>query len=230
MFNFKLIGTQLGEGLKLLRSYNEINRAALAVFEFEVESHPNGSITSSKSQLVFDWVMTLADQQIDEARKIILLEDFVAVLTPDNSPLRNIVKLSAPRNSASFWQLIHPSIERIAKRKYDDGHFADAVESAFKDVNSRVKAYVKGKTGEELDGASLMTTAFSVKNPIIMLGDLTTESGDNMQKGYMQIFAGAMTGIRNPKAHENIIIDDQRAIHFLFLASLLMSKLDEAGT
>ncbi|MBA7577516.1 hypothetical protein ES708_19369 [subsurface metagenome] len=43
----------------------------------------------------------------------------------------------------------------------------------------------------------------------------------------MQIFSGAMTGIRNPKAHENITIDSQRAIHFLFLASLLMFKIDE---
>jgi hypothetical protein len=50
-----------------------------------------------------------------------------------------------------------------------------------------------------------------------------------MQQGYMQIFAGSMTGIRNPKAHENISIDSVRAVHFLFLASLLMAKLDEAN-
>jgi len=43
----------------------------------------------------------------------------------------------------------------------------------------------------------------------------------------MQIFAGAMTGIRNPKAHANIVIDRNRAIHLLFLASLLFFKLDE---
>ena len=45
----------------------------------------------------------------------------------------------------------------------------------------------------------------------------------------MEIFAGAMTGIRNPKAHSNIIdIDEKRAIHLIYLASLLMYKLDEA--
>jgi len=42
-----------------------------------------------------------------------------------------------------------------------------------------------------------------------------------------RIARGAMTGIRNPKAHENITIDSRRAIHFLFLASLLMFKIDE---
>ena len=38
-----------------------------------------------------------------------------------------------------------------------------------------------------------------------------------------------MTGIRNPKAHSNITIDPLRAIHFLYLASLLMYRIDEAG-
>jgi len=37
-----------------------------------------------------------------------------------------------------------------------------------------------------------------------------------------------MTGIRNPKAHANVEIRHERAVHFLFLASLLMFKLDEA--
>ena len=48
------------------------------------------------------------------------------------------------------------------------------------------------------------------------------------QLGYMEIFAGTMTGIRNPKAHSNIVIDEERGTHLLYLASLLMYKLDEA--
>ncbi|BAM05862.1 hypothetical protein LFE_0134 [Leptospirillum ferrooxidans C2-3] len=43
----------------------------------------------------------------------------------------------------------------------------------------------------------------------------------------MEIFAGSMTGIRNPKAHEIVSIDSTRAIHFLFLASLEMNRLDD---
>lgn len=127
------------------------------------------------------------------------------------------------------WSLIHPSITAIAKRRFDDGHFADAVESALKEVNKRVKDHVKAQTGNELDGADLMCNAFSLKRPVITLADLTTETGKSIQQGYMQMFAGAMTGIRNPKAHENVIIDDGRAIHFLFVASLLMYKLDEVS-
>ncbi len=128
-----------------------------------------------------------------------------------------------------FWSVIHQVIMSVSRQKFSDGHFADAVESALKEINKRVKDYVKAKTGDELDGARLMNRTFSLEKPIIVLDDLQTVSGQDIQKGYMQIFAGSMTGVRNPKAHENITIEAERAVHFLFLCSLLMFKLDGAG-
>ena len=44
----------------------------------------------------------------------------------------------------------------------------------------------------------------------------------------MQIFAGSMIGIRNPKAHGNQYLDKESAYKRLILASLLMDKIDEA--
>ena len=72
-----------------------------------------------------------------------------------------------------------------------------------------------------------MHTAFSPNSPIIVLDDLSTSTGKDIQQGYMELYAGAMSGIRNPKAHGNILIDEKRAIHLLFVASLLFYKLDE---
>jgi len=43
----------------------------------------------------------------------------------------------------------------------------------------------------------------------------------------MQIMAGSMTGIRNPKAHGNLNPDSTKALHLICLASLLMHRLDE---
>ena len=128
-----------------------------------------------------------------------------------------------------FWTLIHPAIVGVAKSRFDSGHYADCAEAALKHINTVVKAKVKRKTGQELDGAALMNKAFSVNNPIITIDDISTQSGKDIQQGYMQIFAGAMIGIRNPKAHDVIVIDRERAIHFIFLASLLMHTLDMAG-
>jgi len=129
--------------------------------------------------------------------------------------------------SNTFWDLLHPKIVEVSKSRFEAKHFADSVEAAFKEINSIVKVIAKEKTGQEYDGVDLMNKAFSLQNPIIVLDDLSTETGKNIQKGYMQIFSGAIAAIRNPKAHENITIDSNRAIHFLFLASLLMFKIDE---
>jgi uncharacterized protein (TIGR02391 family) len=127
-----------------------------------------------------------------------------------------------------FWPLIHPKVRALAKERFLSKHYADAVESAFKALNAEIRDRVRTKTGEELDGASLMNKTFSPNAPILVLDDLTTKSGRDTQLGYMQIFAGSMTGIRNPKAHDILQITPERAIHFLFLVSLLWGKLDEA--
>lgn len=128
----------------------------------------------------------------------------------------------------SFWHTIHPKITEHARPRFMAGLLADAVEAAAKEINDTVKSIVKQRIGKELDGSPLMKQAFSVNNPIIFLGDLSTISGRDEQVGYMEIFSGTMTGIRNPKAHANMVIDEKRAIHLIYLTSLLMFKLDEA--
>ncbi len=45
----------------------------------------------------------------------------------------------------------------------------------------------------------------------------------------MNIFVGAMSAIRNPKAHENMNPDEIKTRHLLQLSSLLFIKLEEAG-
>lgn len=127
----------------------------------------------------------------------------------------------------NVWNLLHPEITKIARPRFDATHYADSVEAALKEVNEVVKRIVQKATGQELDGSALMQRALSLDKPIITLADLSTENGRNIQKGYIQIFSGAITGIRNPKAHKNITIDKNRAIHLLFLASLLMFKVTE---
>ena len=95
-----------------------------------------------------------------------------------------------------------------------------------KALNNEVKSIVRSRSGQEMDGATLMHAAFSLKNPIIVLADLSTQTGKDQQQGYMELFAGAMSAVRNPKAHDNVTIAPERAIHFLFLASMLWTTLD----
>lgn len=129
--------------------------------------------------------------------------------------------------ASGLWKLLYPKVTEIAQPRFEAGHYADAVEAVFKELNSVVKTLFREATGEELDGVPLMRRAFTPSKPVLILDDLTTESGRNIQQGYMDLFAGSMAGIRNPKAHENVMISAERAAHHLTLASLLFAKLEE---
>lgn len=131
---------------------------------------------------------------------------------------------------ADVWEDIHPQIRKVSKKLYEDGHYAESAENAFKEINSRVKKLFILKCPNEkvLDGATLMTTVFSENGPLIEFCDRTSESGKNIQKGFMMMMAGAMAGLRNPKAHENLTIAEADAMRQLMFASMLMCMIDEA--
>lgn len=78
------------------------------------------------------------------------------------------------------------------------------------------------------DGDTAMTTVFSPNNPMVMFGENSSDSGKNIQKGFMQMLAGAISALRNPKAHENIPLTADDAMRRLIFASMLMYKIDEA--
>ena len=126
-----------------------------------------------------------------------------------------------------IWVLIHPLIAEVSKKRMKDGYYADAVEAACKTLNARVRDIVLDQTGEELDGAGLMRKAFSPGNPIIRIASPASKSGHDTQQGYMDMFAGVMTGIRNPKAHDNETITKEDALRKLMLISLLMYRIDD---
>lgn len=125
------------------------------------------------------------------------------------------------------WTLLHPKVQVLAEKRFRVGYYADAVEAVLKELAATVRDLVIQRGGPELDGVALMQTAFSPKNPIIVLADQRTQSGRDMQRGYMDLFAGTMAAIRNPKAHGNVAITPERALHLLFLASSLWHTLDE---
>ena len=72
-----------------------------------------------------------------------------------------------------------------------------------------------------------MRKAFSPEHPIICVAPLSSKTGKDTQRGYMDIFAGVMSGIRNPKAHENENISIDDALRILIFLSHLMFIIDQ---
>ena len=126
-----------------------------------------------------------------------------------------------------FDALISDQQIRLASRKlFIDKHYTSAVEKAFVCVNNAVKDQ-SGRTAT--DGADLMRTVFSANSPILKLNAFQTRTEKDEQQGYMDIFAGCMTGIRNPRAHEHNLADKPEvALELITLANHLMRMLNAA--
>ena len=113
-----------------------------------------------------------------------------------------------------------------SRQLFADGHYARAVEEAFKCLNNAVKD--KSEI-YDLDGAGLMRTAFSANSPVLKLNLFRSQSDRDEQQGYMDLFAGSMTGIRNPRAHEHRLEDEPEvALEVIVFANHLMRKLEAA--
>jgi uncharacterized protein (TIGR02391 family) len=118
----------------------------------------------------------------------------------------------------------HPRIVKASKSQFKSGHYADAIFNAFRCI----EVFAKEKSGLTGSGADLMHRIFNQNKPVIKLNKMQNEVEIDEQAGFRFIYAGAMVGIRNPKAHSEIPqTDPYRTLEYLALASLLAKRLDE---
>jgi uncharacterized protein (TIGR02391 family) len=119
---------------------------------------------------------------------------------------------------------LHQAIDKASSRLFKNGHYANAIEDGVKALNNIVRLH----SGIEMDGIKLMEKVFSTKNPVLKINDLQDESDINEQKGFMQLFSGAVTGLRNPRAHKIIKDDPEMALEFIAFISLLAKFVDKS--
>jgi len=120
---------------------------------------------------------------------------------------------------------LHPTIQGASAGLLRNRYYAEAIFEAFKRVELRVREL----SGLELSGQRLMAAALDGDPPIISVASEAGASGRDEQIGFRLMLMGAMTGIRNPKAHE--VVDQQDPVttmEYLAFASLLLSRLDGA--
>lgn len=100
------------------------------------------------------------------------------------------------------------------------------MEEAYKYLDNLVLRLSKQ---QNMTGSSLMKKVFSQKDPVLKLNEGISVSEQNEQLGYMEIFSGVMTGIRNPRAHDSDWEDtEDRAFQLLVLANHLICKVRSA--
>jgi uncharacterized protein (TIGR02391 family) len=115
----------------------------------------------------------------------------------------------------------HPLVIKHAGGLFADGHYRQAILDTYIALVDQVKS-LSGRY--DLDGTALMNTVFSPKTPKLSISTNVDE-----QLGFMWLFAGAVMGIRNPKAHAvTPNPDKQTTLEWLGFASVLFRILDGA--
>ena len=148
---------------------------------------------------------------------------------------RNVLALPAPRMLAIedrssddssgttifTHSIVEPEIVNVSRDLFASGHYNVAVSHAFLAVDK----FVAERSGLNQSGTVLMDQAFSPKNPKLCWSRRVKQSEIDEQRGYHQIYAGAMLGIRNPTTHEFDWVDSPEiALELLMLAQHLMRK------
>jgi uncharacterized protein (TIGR02391 family) len=123
---------------------------------------------------------------------------------------------------------LHPEIESVSGELLRDGHYKQAALEAYICVINKVKYH----SGLDMEGDQLVNHAFGCdggRQPVLAFNSLGTDAEHDEQRGIMYLFKG-IVGLRNAKAHSNVLFNDQsRAHEYLALASLLMRLLEIAS-
>jgi len=93
IIDFGPLAYKIGEMFKNKTSVIQIEQLAAAFFNFKARAHVNVNITNIISQSIYDWVVTLGEQPIDQEKKTRLLKQFVGALAPAGSPLKKLAEI-----------------------------------------------------------------------------------------------------------------------------------------
>lgn len=202
------------------KTFSEINSKTLKNIDHDCETIFNDK---SNFGLIFFNPTQYGEERVMELKHFI--HDLIQKLEHIKHKIENDSD-SYGSNYKDIESFLHTNLKVEAViNQYNSNHYKEAVFAAYIELEAYIRK--KAMLTESVYGESLMTKVFSERNPILKLIDKNLESQKSMQIGYMNIFQGVSKAIRNPKAHSNFNIDKGRALHFLFLISLLFYKVDE---
>ena len=157
-------------------------------------------------------------------------QSFVEIIDkaiPDIEDALDSYFVSQPTADITFGVIdfLHPEIIKSSYTQFKNGQYRDAV------LNSIIAVFdlIRKRTNLGKDGVELVEEALSLTRPKLIISELDSDSGQNEQKGFIQILKGAFQAIRNPKAHSLATdLDKSKTAEYLIFASLLARRIEEA--
>lgn len=121
----------------------------------------------------------------------------------------------------------HKEVFNYCRAELVDENYFHAVLEAVKGIAERTR----NMSSLTVDGADLFNTAFSVKQPILKINALRTDTEISEQKGFSNMLVGLFGTVRNPVAHApktSWPMSEQDALDILSTVSFIHRKLDNA--
>lgn len=119
----------------------------------------------------------------------------------------------------------HDEIFKYCKAELLANNYFHSVFEAVKSLAERIRT----KSGLTKDGSALIDEAFSIKNPLLKINDLSSETMESEHKGFANLIKGVFGMFRNTTAHAPKItwsISEEDALDILSTISLIHRKLD----
>ena len=120
---------------------------------------------------------------------------------------------------------VHSKIYEYCKAELLAENYFHSVFEAVKSIAETIRQ----KTGLIQDGGELVDIAFSIKNPLIKINDLSNETKESEHKGFANLIKGVFGMFRNTTAHAPKIIweiNENDALDIMSTISLIHRRME----
>ncbi len=161
---------------------------------------------------------------------------FLGVEIRDDGELREVKKAEtvgeAERRASALQsklrrRFVHADVLAFCRPELLNLNYFHCVLEATKSIAQKIR----DKTGLDGDGVVLVQKAFSVRDPLLALNSLQTETERTEQTGFSNFLSGLFGMFRNVTAHaprRSWIVDEDEAMAALAILSYGHRRLDEA--
>jgi uncharacterized protein (TIGR02391 family) len=178
------------------------------------------------------WTVTLNRRSVLPYRDVQTIKDYLAVKEASASPMprQELPEFEPTSNKAAEpdtlpqtgLEDLPANVREACAILFANGHFAQGVLEAAKVMRD----VLQEASGVDLDGEKLAGKVFNPKDPLIIVGDLATETGRNRQRGMMLIAQGIFAGIRNPLAHQRIVVPVSEARQIVAMIAFVVEAVE----
>jgi uncharacterized protein (TIGR02391 family) len=178
------------------------------------------------------WTVTLNRRCVLPYREVQTVEDYLAIkdAAAPLAPQRELPEVKPITNKMAEldgWLQGDPEelpakVREACAGLFANGHFAQGAFEAVKVMRD----VLQEASGIDLDGEKLAGKVFNPKNPLVIVGDLTTETGRNRQRGMMLIAQGIFAAVRNPLAHQRIVVPAPEAHRMVAMIAFVIEAVE----